>query len=92
MKRRCEKTDEWPRRRIRMRIRKTLKRTSRRKLQTSLNVALTSKIAALDVRIEDIASEERYAEKVNKLKCIKGIKTHTALSFVCEIGDFNRFK
>lgn len=53
---------------------------------------LTSKIAALDVRIEDIASEERYAEKVNKLKCIKGIKTHTALSFVCEIGDFNRFK
>ena len=53
---------------------------------------LTSKIAALDVRIEDIASEERYAEKVNKLKCIKGIKTHTALSFVCEIGAFNRFK
>ena len=54
--------------------------------------ALTGKIAALDVRIEDIASEERYAEKVNKLKCIKGIKTHTALSFVSEIGDFNRFK
>lgn len=46
----------------------------------------------MDVRIEDIASEERYAEKVNKLKCIKGIKTHTALSFVSEIGDFNRFK
>ena len=53
---------------------------------------LISKIAALDIRIEDIASEERYAEKVNKLKCIKGIKTHTALSFVCGIGDFNRFK
>ena len=53
---------------------------------------LTSKIAALDVRIEDIATEDRYVEKVNKLKCIKGIKTHTALSFVCEIGDFNRFK
>ena len=42
-------------------------------------------------RIEEIASQERYAENVRKLQCFKGIKTHTALSFLAEIGDFKRF-
>ncbi len=52
---------------------------------------LTDKINRLDERIEEIASGERYAEKVKALSCFIGIKTHTALSFVTEIGDFNRF-
>ena len=42
-------------------------------------------------RIEEIGSQERYAENVRKLQCFKGIKTHTALSFLAEIGDFKRF-
>ena len=33
--------------------------------------ALKSKLEAFDVRIEDFASNERYAEKVKKLVCIK---------------------
>lgn len=52
---------------------------------------LTSKIEALDVRIEDFAKTERYSGIVRKLTCIKGISTHTALSFITEVGDFNRF-
>ena len=46
----------------------------------------------LDLRIEELSQTERYADTVKKLTCIKGIKTHTALSFVTEVGDFNRFK
>lgn len=53
---------------------------------------LTNKIKALDVRIEDFAKTERYSGTVRKLTCIKGISTHTALSFMTEAGDFNRFK
>ena len=53
---------------------------------------LTNKIKALDVRIEDFAKTERYSGTVRKLTCIKGISTHTALSFMTEVGDFNRFK
>lgn len=54
--------------------------------------SLNNKIAALDVRIEEIAKQDRYDKTVKKLTCIKGIKTHTALSFTTEVGDFNRFE
>lgn len=53
---------------------------------------LTDKIERLDARIEEIAEEDEYCENVGKLKCFMGIKTHTALSFIVETGDFNRFE
>jgi transposase len=52
---------------------------------------LTQKIERLDKRIEELASDERYEEKVKKLSCLIGINTHTALSLVVEVGDFKRF-
>jgi transposase len=45
----------------------------------------------MDKRIEEIALSEPYAEKVQKLRCLKGIDYLTALSLVCEVGDFRRF-
>lgn len=50
-----------------------------------------AKIERFDQRIEKLASQERYAEKVKKLGCFLGIKTHTALSLIVETGDFTRF-
>lgn len=52
---------------------------------------LTDKIERLDARIEELAGAERYAENVKKLSCLIGVKTHTALSVLVEIGDFSRF-
>lgn len=49
------------------------------------------KIERLDQRIEELASQERYQEKVQKLSCLKGIRTHTALAMIVETGDFHRF-
>lgn len=37
------------------------------------------------------ADTERYREGVDKLMCFTGIQTHTALSLICEVGDFGRF-
>lgn len=51
----------------------------------------TAKIERFDRRIEELASQERYQEKVKKLVCFLGIKTHTALSLIVETGDFERF-
>ena len=51
----------------------------------------TAKIGRFDSRIEEIALQERYQEKVKKLVCFLGIKTHTALSLIVETGDFERF-
>jgi transposase len=51
----------------------------------------TAKIERFDARIEEIASQAEYAEKVKKLGCFLGIKTHTALSLIVETGDFTRF-
>lgn len=51
----------------------------------------TAKIERFDQRIEEIAAEERYQEKVKWLGCFQGVKTHTALSLVVETGDFARF-
>lgn len=52
---------------------------------------LTDRIEAFDKRIEELASDTEYVEKVKKLVCFLGIKTHTALSCLVETGDFQRF-
>ena len=51
----------------------------------------TAKIERFDKRIEELASEKAYCEKVKKLRCFLGIETHTALSLIVETGDFKRF-
>ena len=50
-----------------------------------------NRIEIFDKRIEELASETKYVEKVKKLVCFLGVKTHTALSCVVETGDFPRF-
>ena len=50
-----------------------------------------AKIERYDKRIEEIASQKEYQEKVRKLSCFLGIRTHTALSLIVETGDFHRF-
>ena len=52
---------------------------------------LTDKVERLDAQIEQLADLEEYRDKVKKLICIKGIRTHTALSLIVETGDFSRF-
>ena len=51
----------------------------------------TAKIERFDLRIEELANQEKYQKKVKKLTCFLGIKTHTALSLIVETGDFERF-
>ena len=52
---------------------------------------LVAKLERLDSRIEELASRDGYSEFVRKLCCFIGIKTHTALSVIVEVGDFKRF-
>ena len=51
-----------------------------------------SKLELFKQRIEEFANQERYQEKVSKLRCFVGIDTHTALALIVETGDFIRFK
>ena len=53
---------------------------------------LTDKINRLDARIEEMASGDKYKDKVKNMQCLIGVKAHTALSMVVEIGDFSRFE
>ena len=50
------------------------------------------RIEQFDRRIEELASEEAYAEKVKKLRCFLGIETVTAVALIVETGDFSRFR
>lgn len=59
-------------------------------LETYFN--LVDRIEKMDKRIEEFASTNVYEEKVKRLTCLKGIKTHTALSLIVEVGDYSRFK
>ena len=52
---------------------------------------LDEKVKRLDKQIEEIAIQTEYAERVKKLVCFLGIKNHTALSLIVEVGDFKRF-
>ena len=50
------------------------------------------RVERFDKRIGELAQQEAYKEKVSKLSCLIGIKTHTALATIVETGDFNRFR
>ena len=52
---------------------------------------LSDKLERLDKRIEELAAKDEYKEAVRKLCCFIGVKTHTALSVIVEVGDFKRF-
>ena len=52
---------------------------------------LSDKLERLNKRIEELAAQDEYKESVKKLCCFIGVKTHTALSMIVEVGDFNRF-
>ena len=52
---------------------------------------LTDKLERIDQRIEELANDETYHDAVKKLSCFIGIKTHSALATIVEVGDFKRF-
>jgi transposase len=52
---------------------------------------LTGRIKRMEERIEEVAQQPEYREKVQKLRAFRGIDYLTALALVCEIGDFRRF-
>ena len=52
---------------------------------------LSDKLERLGNRIEELASQDEYKAAVKKLCCFIGVKTHTALSVLVEVGDFKRF-
>lgn len=52
---------------------------------------LSENLERYDKRIDELSKQERYAENTGKLCCFKGIATHTAMSLLSEVGDFNRF-
>ena len=52
----------------------------------------TQRLESFDQRIHELCQLPRYKEYVKKLICFAGIKEHTALSLLSEIGDFTRFK
>lgn len=51
-----------------------------------------SRVSRLDDKISEIAETPSIKDDVKKLCCFSGISTLTAVSFICEIGDFNRFE
>jgi transposase len=50
-----------------------------------------SRLKALDGRLEVLAQDERYREKVGWLRCCQGIDTLTAISILVELFGFERF-
>ena len=53
--------------------------------------ALEARIDRIEEKIVEIAHSPEYSERVQPLRCFKGIDYLIALAIVCEIGDFKRF-
>lgn len=51
-----------------------------------------SRVSRLDEKVAEIADDPLIKDDVKKLCCFSGISTLTAVSFIAEIGDFNRFE
>lgn len=66
-------------------------------LQTALSIDLEhleyleSQIRALDAELEQAARALPYKPKVEALCCLRGVKSLTALTLLCEIDDVTRF-
>lgn len=54
-------------------------------------ISLQNELAVLDQSIVEIAQSPVYRERVNRLRCFRGIDYLTALNLIIEIGDFDRF-
>lgn len=52
---------------------------------------LEERIRALEQRLEELAAEDPYRERVGWLCCFRGIKTVTAMTILAELHDFRRF-
>lgn len=50
-----------------------------------------SRLEELDRQIAQIAESEPYKERVGKLRCLRGVETHTAMVIISEVQDFGRF-
>ncbi len=46
----------------------------------------------LDRQIEELALRPAYRSAVERLRCFRGLDTHSAMVLVTEIGDFRRFE
>ncbi len=47
---------------------------------------------SLELHLEDVAREPRYAEALGWLRCFAGIDTITAITLLAELHDFRRFR
>jgi transposase len=56
-----------------------------------LYAAFSEQLKSLDKTIAQLARSSRYAKAFRKLKLISGVGTLTAMVFLTEIGDLNRF-
>jgi transposase len=50
------------------------------------------RIEALEQAIREAAEQGPWRQQVARLRCLRGVDTHTALALVAEIGDFGRFR
>ena len=75
----------------------TLRQTLQGHLQTALSIDLEhleyleSLVCALDAELEQAARAMPYRPKVEALCCLRGVKSLTALTLLCEIDDITRF-
>src|ERR671935_2173373 len=51
-----------------------------------------ARIGKLEQSIRETAEQGPWRELVGRLRCLRGIDTHTALALVADIGDFSRFR
>jgi transposase len=54
--------------------------------------ALETEIETLDEELARLAATERHARAVRELVKLRGVGVLTALVFLCEVGDLNRFE
>ncbi len=47
---------------------------------------------SLELHLEDLSREPRYAQAVGWLRCFRGIDTITAITLLAELHDFRRFR
>ncbi|WP_390410727.1 IS110 family transposase [Lacticaseibacillus jixiensis] len=52
---------------------------------------LMAKIDRFDQVLEELSHNDRYADKVHELQCLKGVATTSAMTLHVEISDFTRF-
>lgn len=92
----CNNSEHWTKRHLSW-LKNKIKELKNKNLKFNITSLLTTsilledQISNYDEHILNLSKEKKFKNKVQALRCFKGLETLSSMTLICELGDINRF-